>query len=297
VLMVRTIGVGLSSAAHRLNAGVSEVFEAAAQVAASSQTLSQNATRQAASLEETSAAMAEMASMTAGNAQHSAQAAKWSVDAESAVKQANVALSSMVTSMESIHDTSVKVSRILRTVDEIAFQTNILALNAAVEAARAGEAGMGFAVVADEVRNLAQRSAEAAKNTAALIEESMAATQVGRERVSHMSTAITSVTQAISKVRELADLVREASAQQTHGFEQVTRSLEEIEKATQATAATAERSAAASETLNAQAEESMSQVRRLDGMVTGRAEVTPARRSSRTIAYDPEQYDGLGKAS
>ena len=106
--------------------------------------------------------------MTTANAQHSAEAAKWSVDAEAAVKQANVALSSMVTSMESIHDSSQKVSKILRTVDEIAFQTNILALNAAVEAARAGEAGMGFAVVADEVSNLAQRSAQAAKDTATL---------------------------------------------------------------------------------------------------------------------------------
>jgi methyl-accepting chemotaxis protein/methyl-accepting chemotaxis protein-1 (serine sensor receptor) len=299
VWMVRAIGAGLTSAAHRLREGVAQVFEAAAQVAASSQTLSQSANEQAASLEETSAAMAEMASMTSANAQNSAEAARWSADAEAAVQQANVALSSMVTSMASIQDASHKVSKILRTVDEIAFQTNILALNAAVEAARAGEAGMGFAVVADEVRNLAQRSAQAAKNTATLIEESMAATQAGQDRVSQMSAAITSVTEAIRKVRELADQVRDASAQQTQGLSQITRALEDIEKGTQATAATAEESAAASETLNAEAEVSMSHVQRLDAIVDGRASggKTGGTQAARLIEFKAGDGSALRKAS
>ena len=299
IAMVRGIGVGLTDASHRLREGVSEVFEAAAQVASASQTLSQSANQQAAALEETSASMAEMASMTTANAEHSAEAARWSADAESAVQQANVALSSMVSSMASIQDSSQKVSKILRTVDEIAFQTNILALNAAVEAARAGEAGMGFAVVADEVRNLAQRSAEAAKNTATLIEESMVATQSGQDRVAQMSGAITSVTEAIGKVRELADLVRDASAQQTQGFSQITKALEDIEKNTQATAATAEESAAASETLNAEAEVSLSHVTRLDEMVTGKGAPAhaPARHGAQPLRLERHEPAQLRRAS
>ena len=298
VAMVRAIGVGLTDATHRLGEGAAEVFEAAAQVASSAQTLSQSANQQAAALEETSASMAEMASMTTSNAQHSAEAAQWSADAEAAVKQANVALSSMVTSMGSIQDSSHKVSKILRTVDEIAFQTNILALNAAVEAARAGEAGMGFAVVADEVRSLAQRSAQAAKDTATLIEESLSATQSGKLRVSEMSDAITSVTEAIGKVRELADLVRDASAHQTQGFMQVTKALEDIEKATQSTAASAEESAAASETLNAEAEASLSHVTRLESIVDGRStEHRAASRRTTTVEYAPDNVIPLRRAS
>jgi methyl-accepting chemotaxis protein/methyl-accepting chemotaxis protein-1 (serine sensor receptor) len=300
VLMVRGIGKGLSSATFQLKDGVTEVFEAAAQVASSAQVLSENANQQAAALEETGSAMTELASMTAGNARHSADAAKCSADAQDAAEQANVALTSMVSSMESIQNSSQKVAKILRTVDEIAFQTNILALNAAVEAARAGEAGMGFAVVADEVRNLAQRSAQAAKDTAVLIEESLTATQSGRERVSHMESAISSVTESIAKVRQLADLVREASAQQTQGFEQVTRSLTEIERATQATAATAEESAAASETLNAQAEASTAYVHQLAAIVTGTsgdAHARAQRGDATALSFDPTRDERLPRAS
>jgi methyl-accepting chemotaxis protein/methyl-accepting chemotaxis protein-1 (serine sensor receptor) len=300
--LVRTVSRRLSAAARNLRQGVSQVFEAAAQVADSSQSLSQGASEQAASLEETSAAMSEMASMATGNATHAAEAAEWSATAEGAVGDANSALGDMVSSMESIRESGQKVSKILRTVDEIAFQTNILALNAAVEAARAGEAGMGFAVVADEVRSLAQRSAEAARNTASLIEESLAATRAGEERVLRVGSAITAVTEAIGRVRTLADNVREASAQQTRGFEQVAQALQQIEQTTQATAATAEESAAASETLNAEAQSAMENVERLDALVSGDAHAAShghrAEGAGQVVGFKaPEDADWLDKAS
>jgi methyl-accepting chemotaxis protein/methyl-accepting chemotaxis protein-1 (serine sensor receptor) len=175
----------------------------------------------------------------------------------------------MVSSMTAIKDSSDKVGRIIKTIDEIAFQTNILALNAAVEAARAGEAGMGFAVVADEVRALAQRSAQAAKDTASLIEESMAKSDEGHRKVQTVTVAIDSITSSTVKVKGLVDEVSTASRQQAQGIDQVSQAIAQMEKVTQGTAATAEESAAASEELNAQAETSMAVVARLASLVGG----------------------------
>ena len=164
--VVHSVNGRLRSTAADLKQGAEKVVSAASQVATSSQSLSQGATEQAASLEETSASMEEMASMTRKNAENAHQAATLVTGVAQQVEESNAALAGMVTSMSAIRESSNKVAKIIKTIDEIAFQTNILALNAAVEAARAGEAGMGFAVVADEVRNLAQRSAQAAKDTA-----------------------------------------------------------------------------------------------------------------------------------
>jgi methyl-accepting chemotaxis protein/methyl-accepting chemotaxis protein-1 (serine sensor receptor) len=255
---------------QELREGTEHVVAAAGQVATSAQGLSQASTHQAASLQETSASMEEMASMTRKNAENAIQAAELATDVALQVRNANDALSDMVSSMTAIRESSNKVAKIIKVIDEIAFQTNILALNAAVEAARAGEAGMGFAVVAGEVRNLAQRSAQAAKDTASLLEESIARSQEGTGRVEQVAQAIASITENVARVKGMVEEVRQASGQQAQGIDQVTQAIAQMESVTQTTAATAEESAAASEELNAQAEQSMAVVRRLEMLVNGK---------------------------
>ena len=159
----------------------------------------------------------------------------------------------MVLSMQQITSSSAKIDRIIKVIDEIAFQTNILALNAAVEAARAGEAGMGFAVVADEVRNLAQRSAQAAKDTAALIEESIQKSSEGSIKLEEVTGSIRAITESTSKAKILIDDVNQGSQEQAKGIEQISRAIMQMEQVTQRNAASAEEGASASQQLNAQA--------------------------------------------
>ena len=252
---------------QELREGTEHVVAAASQVATSAQGLSQQSTHQAASLEETSASMEEMASMTRKNAENAVNAAELATEVAQQVQDSNAALDEMVASMTAIRESSNKVAKIIKAIDEIAFQTNILALNAAVEAARAGEAGMGFAVVAGEVRSLAQRCAQAAKDTAILLEESIARSQQGTGRVEQVAHSISSITDNVQRVKGMVEEVRQASGQQAQGIDQVTQALAQMESVTQTTAATAEESAAASEELNAQAETSMAVVRRLEALV------------------------------
>ncbi len=259
----------LQATASEIRESAGQVLQLSRLVATSSQSLSQGASEQAASLEETSGSMEEMASMTRKNAESATQATRLVKDVALQVTASNSALGEMVTSMTGIKDSSNKVAKIIKTIDEIAFQTNILALNAAVEAARAGEAGMGFAVVADEVRNLAQRSAQAARDTAGLIEESIARSQEGAAKVEQVAAAIEAITRSVSQVKAIVEEVRAASQQQSDGIDQVSQAIAQMEKVTQTTAATAEESAAASEELNAQAETSIAVVAKLDGWRTG----------------------------
>jgi methyl-accepting chemotaxis protein len=279
VWAVRGINQALRTTAVDLRDGAQQVAAASTQVSGSAQSLSRGASEQAASLEQTSASMEEMASMTRRNAENSESAAQLMGEADKMVERSNQALDQMVGSMKSISDASTRVAKIIKTIDEIAFQTNILALNAAVEAARAGEAGMGFAVVADEVRNLAQRSAQAAKDTAGLIEESVAKSAEGTTKVAVVAEAIGSITGAVAKARGLVDEVSVASRQQAQGIDQVTQAIAQMEKVTQGTAATAEESAAASEELSAQADTALGIVGSLEQMVgaggTGRPVASP----------------------
>jgi methyl-accepting chemotaxis protein len=175
----------------------------------------------------------------------------------------------MLRSMQDITGSSDKISKIIKVIDEIAFQTNILALNAAVEAARAGEAGMGFAVVADEVRSLAQRSAQAAKDTAALIEESIAKSNEGSQRLEHVAQVIHAITESAAKVKTLVDEVNLGSQEQARGIAQISQSIAEMDRVTQANAASAEQSASASEEMSAQAEALQNIARELRSLVGG----------------------------
>jgi methyl-accepting chemotaxis protein len=266
-VMIRGTRIEMVALATHLAETAEGTTTAAGQVSVTAQSLSHSATEQAASLEETSASMEEMASMTRKNAENSLSAAGLMSDVDGKVRESNAALDGMVGSMKSIQQSSQQVAKIIKTIDEIAFQTNILALNAAVEAARAGEAGMGFAVVADEVRNLAQRSAKAAKDTAELIEASIAKIDGGSQNVNHVSESISAITESVSKVKSLVEEVSMASRQQTQGIEQVSQAISQMEKVTQTTAATAEESAAASEELTAQADSAMTVVERLTALV------------------------------
>jgi methyl-accepting chemotaxis protein len=285
VVVTRTIrGAVVSpirSVAEQLERSASEVTAAASSVAGSAQSLSRGASDQAASLEETSASMEEMASMTRQNAASTEQAAARMADAEKSVTEANAALGDMVTSMTAIKQSSDQVSRIIKTIDQIAFQTNILALNAAVEAARAGEAGMGFAVVADEVRALAQRSAQAAHDTADLIEASIARSNDGEARLSQVTAAMQAITASTTAVKVLVDQVSGASRQQAQGIDQVSRAITQMERVTQSTASTAQESADASEGLKHQAAAAKALVARLAGLVDGGATVSATPKAGR----------------
>ena len=280
VFISRSVSRPLAATARQLASTAQQVASTASQVSASALSLARGASEQAASLEETSASLEELASMTRRNADYAAQAATLVTGVSRQVDESNAAFSTMVASMSGIRESSDKVSRIIKTIDEIAFQTNILALNAAVEAARAGEAGMGFAVVADEVRTLAQRSARAAKDTEGLIEASIARTGEGAARVEDVARVISSITGSVSQLEALVGDVREASRQQSEGIAQVSQAIVQMERVTQSTAATAEETAFASAALNGHAETSMVVVGRLAGLVE-RARAAVATRTAK----------------
>ena len=267
--LVRQISNTLRALAGEMAEGAGQVAAAAAQVASSGQSLAQGSSEQAASIEETSASSEEIHSMAQKNTDNSRIAAESMVEASQRIVEANRQLDQMVISMNEINASSDKISKIIKVIDEIAFQTNILALNAAVEAARAGEAGMGFAVVADEVRNLAQRCAQAAKDTAGLIEESIAKSNDGKSKLDLVAVAVKSITASAEKVKTLVEEVKLGSEEQSRGIEQVAKAVSQMEKVSQNAAANAEESASASEELNAQSDTLRGIVLRLNGMVGG----------------------------
>jgi methyl-accepting chemotaxis protein len=294
-VLVMALAMWMSSSAirivHRtttsLAAGADQVVAAAGEVAAAAQSLSHGATEQAAMLEETSASMDELAAMTRQNAERSRLSADFVRNVDKSVGESNGALTSMAASMAAIRDSSGRVSKIIKTIDEIAFQTNILALNAAVEAARAGDAGMGFAVVADEVRSLAQRAAQAARDTTALIEDAAGSTQDGVAKLDRMSDTIGQITASVTSLRTLVDEVSEATRHQASAIDQVRQSVAQMEKVTQTTAATAEESAAAAEELNALAATATRMVTDLETHIGG---ATRGEHADRAPAPHPDRF-------
>jgi methyl-accepting chemotaxis protein len=256
----------------QLREGSARVLGAAREVSGAAQLLSQGAVGQAAALEQTSAALKDVAAMTRQNAGHADKAAALAVEVDRHVEASNGALTSMADTMTAIRESSTQVSKIIKTIDEIAFQTNILALNAAVEAARAGDAGKGFAVVADEVRGLAQRSAQAARDTTALIAAAGESAEEGGKKLTLVSATIGAITGSVVALKGLIQDVNSASQQQALAIDQVHQSMSHMESATQSTAATAEESAAAAEELNSLASNAQQIVGHLEAAVgAGRA--------------------------
>jgi methyl-accepting chemotaxis protein len=276
----------LRTVASTLDSGSSQVASAAGQVAASSQALAEGASQQSASLEETSASLEEMASMTRRNAEN-AQSAKQAANQTRASAELGVEqVKTLLNAMEAIRVSGRDITKILKTIDEIAFQTNILALNAAVEAARAGEAGAGFAVVADEVRSLAQRCAQAAKETAVKIEESSKKSEQGAVISGEVAKSFDQIQVGIRQLDELVGEIAAASKEQSQGTSQVNTAVTQMDKVTQSNAASAEESASASEELNAQAASLQEIVGELLKLVGGGRE---SGRTSRPAAIQPER--------
>lgn len=305
-LVTRGINRALRKNAAGLAEGAEQVAAAAGQVASASQQLAEGASEQAAGIEETSSSVEEMDSMTRQNADNAAQADALVKHAAKMAESARTSMHELLGSMDEITHSSEETQKIIKTIDEIAFQTNLLALNAAVEAARAGEAGAGFAVVADEVRNLAMRAAEAAKNTAQLIEGTVARVKQGSELTSSTNQAFTAVHENVTKVAELVNEIAAASHEQSQGITQVNTAVTEMDKVVQQNAANAEESASAAEELSAQAEQMHAMVGELQALVDRseasqgprrrRGKASPAPTPAVTARAEARKQVGNGKA-
>jgi methyl-accepting chemotaxis protein len=271
---------GISRPIRRLSgmlaASADQTSCAAGQVATASQSLAEGASESAASLEETGASLEEMSSMTRRNAESAGQCNQLMAESKTAVTGMAQATAEMAQTISRIKASADETAKIVKTIDEIAFQTNILALNAAVEAARAGEAGAGFAVVADEVRNLAQRCAQAARETAVKIEESVQNASNGVQVTGRVEAALQQTVTNAGKAAELVAEITQASQEQAQGIQQVNTAVSQMDKVTQSNAASAEESASAAEELNAQANALVDAVRELSELVDGRDSKPPA---------------------
>jgi methyl-accepting chemotaxis protein len=285
VRIVGSINRSLQATIGQLEETAGQTVSSAGQVSSASQSLAEGASEQAASLEETSASLEELSSMTKHNSENARRADELAKGTRAAADKGLGDMQTMNVAMTAIQTSSNDIAKIIKTIDEIAFQTNILALNAAVEAARAGETGKGFAVVAEEVRSLAQRSAQAARETTAKIEGAVANTAQGVEMSHHVEHSLHEIATAIRQVNDLVAEVANASHEQTQGISQINLAVGQMDKVTQSNAASAEESASAAQELNSQAADMKDSVAKLHQLVGGGRTGTPAREAPETPAW------------
>lgn len=288
----RAVSKSLGFISNSLEESATQTASASGQLSSSSQSLASGCSQQASSVAETSAALEEMSVMIRSTAENAEKAKDFANQARAAAQSGSQTMAEMNTAMHAIEASSAEVAKIVKNIDEIAFQTNILALNAAVEAARAGEAGAGFAVVADEVRSLAQRSAAAAKETAEKIEAAIANSRRGSSSCGKVGESLDEIVAKVSSADALVAEIATAAKEQSQGIQQVGMTMTQMDKVTQSNAANAEESATAAEELNAQARSMQESVNSLRSLVSKAAQVyqgaasvaVPNGRNRRTIA-------------
>lgn len=281
IFLSKSITTPLFTAVDKLGVAGEQVTSATNQLAATSQQLSEASNEQAATVEETTSAVDELGSLTMRNADNSSKANDLSREVKKVVEQANTVMQQMVSAMSEIKTSSHEISKVIKVIDDIAFQTNILALNAAVEAARAGEAGAGFAVVAEEVRNLAQRSAEAAKETSAMIETSLSKTETGVRNTQEVEKILKQISESVETSTSLMEEVSVASQEQTKGLDEIAKAIQQISTTAQSNASAAEETSASADDLSTQAETLKIIVGQLSGILSGSEEIVAPVHSGR----------------
>lgn len=303
LMIANAITVPIKNAIDTLNMGSEEVSSAASQVAAASQSLAEGASEQAAAVQETSSTLEETSSMVHQNRENTQQAAVLAKQAKQYAEQSNSEMLKMSSSMSDLKNSSNEIAKIIKVIDEIAFQTNILSLNAAVEAARAGDAGKGFAVVAEEVRNLAQRSAQAAKDTTVIIESNIDLSEASVNIAKAVKDSVESIAEQANKVSDLLEEISVATNEQAQGVEQINKAVSQMEMALQSNAATADESASASRSLQEQAINVRDIVDSLIVLVDGSEAVNKSKKliapsiSKKAVAEKPAPKKIAAKAS